>query len=452
MGKQNSKFSLKIEWILFGIIFSFLFLNFLYSDILITTNASITFDDLFFRGDLYQLYSATYQSYDGLFASAFITYDFPIYIFFGLWNLPLWIYTSLTGAHWELSYFAILYAKLFLVVLTILAFIVMNQILKYFGFLKEDQKMYQFLFLSSSLTLMVLAMFGGYDILSIIFVLLGIYFYLKDDLLKFIFFFAIAISLKLFALFIFIPLLLLKEKNIWKILGYGLLSLSILVLSKFIYWNAPMYYESMHAFEDNMFGKLSLSYIPTPFGNVSIFMTIYILICCWCYGKKFQDKKIGDLYTMYLPLVIYGFFCIFCQSHPQWIILLIPYMIFFLVYNKQNKTFNLILESVFSVSMLGIFYQVYTWVFNPSLMNHMLLSRLVPQVNGIVEISRFHIDQFSPLLNAVALGTFIYFLWLNRPEKIVHQEREENWQSSFLLLRTCLIVPFALVLIYYYFR
>src|SRR5699024_8599457 len=138
-----------------------------------------------------------------------------------------------------------------------------------------------------------------------------------------------AISLKLFALLIFIPLLLLKEKKIWKIILYGLGAISLLAFAKIIYHNAPMYMESMTTFEDNMFAKLSLSYIVSPFGNISIFVLLYALVCIWCYSKKILDKNLQNLYTLYIPLVIFGFFTVFCQIHPQWIILLVPYLIFF---------------------------------------------------------------------------------------------------------------------------
>jgi len=449
MKELNQNKFLKIGFILLFILFVWLFLTFLYGDILITTNASITFDDLFFKGRLYELYKETYFTFGGFLENTCITYDFPIYIFFGLWNLPLWIITKLTNMDWTTSYGAILYAKLFLVALVGISLYVMNKILLHFQL--KDAKMYNFLFLSSSLVLMVITMFAGYDILSMVFVLLGIYYYLKDDLKKFTLFFAVAISLKLFALIIFIPLLLLKEKNIWKIILYGIASVSLLFLSKLIYMNAPMYYESMHGFESNMLDKLTLSYIVNPFGNTSIFLTIYVFICFWCYGKKESSQKLIDLYTMYIPLVIYGFFSIFCQIHPQWIIIMMPYFIFFLIYNKEKRNTNILVECVFTVSMMLIFYQVYTWVFSPDLMRY-TVGQFIPQTNGISTISLFQINRFSPMINSVILASFLYFIWMNKPEKLIEQKETQKWDYSLLFLRMLIIVPFAGIIVYYYFR
>ena len=451
--RKNPK--LFLLWCLFFLIFAFVFLNFLFGDLLITTNASIIFDKLFFKGDLINLYAASYHPYEaGMFAGTNITYDFPIYIFFGLWNLPLYIYSLFSKVSWELSFLNILYAKTFLLVLVFFCLLVMKKILVLFH-LEKESSMYNFLFLSSCLVIMVIGMFGGYEILSILFTLLGIYYYLKDDLKKFTFFFAIAISLKLFALLIFIPLLLLKEKKVWKIILYGLGAISLLALAKIIYHNAPMYMESMTSFEDNMFAKLSLSYIVSPFGNISIFVFLYALVCIWCYSKKIFDHNLQNLYTLYIPLVIFGFFTVFCQIHPQWIILLAPYLIFFLIYNKENRKLNLFLEIGFSVTNLLLFYQVYTWVFCPSLMNSMLINTFIPphnNITGLPILERINLGQFNAIIGGIMVACFLYFLYLNKPEKLQNQMKDEGWSYSVLLTRLLVIVPFVGIIVYYYFR
>ncbi|MCI8575319.1 MAG: hypothetical protein HFI09_02505 [Bacilli bacterium] len=451
MTKNNEKV-LKKEWIIALSIFALCFLIFLYGDILITTNTSITFDKLLFQGKLYHLYEASYKTFGGILLDSYITYDFPIYIFFGIWNLPLLILTKITGFYWVESYGAILYAKLFLVALMIILFKVMKKIINHFKLSQEDNKMYQYLFISSSLTIMVIAMFAGYDILSLVFTMLGIYYYLKDDLPKFTLFFAIAISVKLFALLIFIPLLLLKEKNIGKIIGYSLLAISLVIIPKIIYRNAPMYQISMNSFENNMMNKLNLSYLITPFGNTSIFTTLYVLICCFCYGKNISEKKLIDLYTMYIPFVVYGLFAIFCEVHPQWVILLIPFLIFFLVYNKENRKTNILIESVFSASFLYLLYQIYYWVFSPNLMN-IMIGEFIPQKNGVTTLPILEqFKNYNSLFGGAALALLLYLFWINRPEKLLKQEQKEKWCHWLLMARSCIIVPFAAIIIYYYFR
>lgn len=62
----------------------------------------------------------------------------------------------------------------------------------------------------------------------------GLYFYLKDEKKKFITFFAIAVVCRMFALWVYIPLVLLKEKRIRKILLYGVGLISLVIIPKLL--------------------------------------------------------------------------------------------------------------------------------------------------------------------------------------------------------------------------
>ena len=442
----------RYEWGILTIITVFLFVSFIFGDILVTTNASIVFDKLLFTGHPFQLYEATYHTFSGILAGTNITYDIPFYIFFGIWNLPLAIITLITNFPWYQYTISLLYAKGFLVFLSFCAVFVMNKILTLFHLNDKDKKMYAFLFLSSSITFMVLYMFAGYDILPIVFILLGVYYYLKDDWKKFIFFFAVATSIKLFALFLFIPLLLLKEKNIWKIGFYTLCSMSLLLFSKLLYYHAPMYLESMGSFENSMLQKLNISTIQGPFGPVSIFVLLYALVCIWCYQKKEKDQKMLNLYTMYLGLVVYGSFVTFCQIHPQWLILVVPYLIFFLVYHKGARNLNILLETAFSGLAILLLYAIYDYVFSPGLMNQMLIHILFPRDIVLAPLPLIHyVMTYQGFVSALIFATFFYFLYINYPKNI-ENEKNEPWSHSLLLLRMCVILPFALLIVYTYFR
>ena len=83
-----------------------------------------------------------------------------------------------------------------------------------------------YLFLSSAVVFVEIGLVGQLDVLAFPFLLLGIYYYQRKNYKKFILFFSIAISFKLFPLFIFIPLVLLYEKNVLKIIFKTLLALS----------------------------------------------------------------------------------------------------------------------------------------------------------------------------------------------------------------------------------
>ena len=236
----NSKIPTKFEWGILVFLFAFLFVNFLFPDIILTTNHSISFYDLLSKNDLIHFYSENYII-NGPLGTTHMTYDFPIFAIMVLWNIPLLLLQKIFGIVWYNNLISILYAKSILILFAILSLWIMKKILVLLNKTQEDIKWYKFLFVSSPIFLMVLGLFGGYDIISIFFSLVGIYYYLQDKDKQFVLFFALAISLKLFALVLFIPLLLLKYKKISKILLYGFLSLSVLIFAKLVYMNAPMY-------------------------------------------------------------------------------------------------------------------------------------------------------------------------------------------------------------------
>lgn len=450
----------KFEWIFAIWLFAFLFIVFLYNDILVTTNFSIAFDKLILKGQFYHLYEATYHAFGGMFDCQQITYDFPIYIFFGIWNTPLAVITHFSNIHWEETLWGVYYAKLFLILLLFLNLKVISKILELFQLDYTDKKMYNYLYISSAFTLLIVAMFGGYELLSMLFALLGIYFYLKDNNKLFLLFFAIAISIKLFALFIFIPLLLMKEKNIWKIILYGFCGVSLLLFSKLYFMHAPMYYESMHGFEGLMSERFMKGIISSGYGGISIFALLFVIICFYAYSIK--DDYQSDLFklnTMYIPFIIYMLFLTFIYCHPQWYILIVPYEIFFLIINKKNRKINLILDIAISVSAVALLFLVFNSVFIPwAITPYTILKYIVPSKNYYLKIlpfiEHFHLVDYKNLVSSVFFGSLLYFSYINNPKKILANNKKniEPWNHPLLWLRMCIIIPFAAIILYYYFR
>ena len=441
----------KIEWIFLIILFLFLFVNFMFPDIILTTNHPISFYDLLFKNDLIHFYSENYII-NGPLGTTFMTYDFPIFAVMGLWNIPLLLLQKIFNFIWYNNFFSILYAKSILILFSILTLWIMKKILILLKKEKNDISWYNFLFISSPIFLMVIGLFAGYDIISIFFSLVGIYYYLQNKDKQFLLFFAIAISLKLFALILFIPLLLLKYKKLGKIVLYLAISLSILVFSKIIYMNAPMYQESLNSFNDGMITYLMTNNFAGSFSNVSIFAIIYTIICIWCYLKEYKGKETLEKYTMYIGLVVMGAFCTFVTIHPQWFILILPYLCYFLIENKEERYQNVLLEIVYVVSILLVLITHYTWVFCPTLLYRMLINNLFPLETISTHMPLIaRLNEYLPLLSGVSIACFIAILYLNFPDrkkKIVNTGMPKN----LIWIRMCFILIPVLLMIIGYFR
>ena len=110
---------------------------------------------------------------------------------------------------------------------------------------------------------------SAYDIVALYFAIIGLDYYFKGNTKKFTICFMFAIPLKFFALLIFIPLVLLREKRILKIAGYVFASiLPILFFRFFIPCRA--------VFDDPASAALHLSNIlkSTELSNLAFLYTV----------------------------------------------------------------------------------------------------------------------------------------------------------------------------------
>jgi Gpi18-like mannosyltransferase len=161
-----------------------------------------------------------------------------IYAIFAIWNLPLKLFglthnVAATGV--MLSIPELIWTKLLLVIFYFASAFVIYKISKQITNNVDNSKIVSIIFATSPIAIFAVFIFGQYDIIGVFFTMLGFYYYVKNDYLKFSIFFSFAISLKFFPLLIFIPLILLVEKRILHILKYGIISLSATILQIITY-------------------------------------------------------------------------------------------------------------------------------------------------------------------------------------------------------------------------
>ncbi|MBO4389655.1 MAG: hypothetical protein J5825_02195, partial [Lachnospiraceae bacterium] len=156
------------------------------------------------------------------------------------------------------SFGSYLYYEMLPVTFYVLSAAVFCEIAKLLGFQMRRRRLLGYAALTVPLALYSQFIFCQYDIFTVFFVLLGIYFYLKGDLLKFALLFGFAITFKYFALAIFVPMLLLKEKNPLKILLYLILAAVIPVAEVALCWHEQ-------AFLDHVLGFTAIRYVMGDF-------------------------------------------------------------------------------------------------------------------------------------------------------------------------------------------
>ena len=321
-----------VDYIIAVIIMVFCFFSYQHADVLHTGGSSFAYLNGHFW-DFYD-YNAKYLKVNN--------YMPTTYLFFALWNIPIKLLGLVTVPTKHVGIIVRLWYKLFTTIIYIGTAFIIEKICSELNLNTRSAKLTAFLFFTNPIALYSQFIFSQYDIITTFFLLLGLYFWLKDDDYKFIASFAIALTCKYFSLLFFVPLLLIKEKNILKILHKLLLVCSLFIVETIIYLHSS-------AFINGVFGFKAASYIfelslDLGYTKISVVLLLYAIICGYCYFVEIPDESQSKVAIWILNLVTFIAFGL-SFWHPQWLLMAVPFWVLGTVFAK-NKEFYLFLDIV----------------------------------------------------------------------------------------------------------
>lgn len=426
----------KLDWAILIVLSVFMFVTMFYADLIIIYNHSLTFLDSLFSFDMANFYANSLaKPYFGFGA----VYYWTVYLVIGIWNLPVWILQKLFGIN-VFSIKCLLWCRLEVVFFLILTLWMMEKLLREFGFGKEKYRFAQFLFASSLLVLLPTVSISQIDIITVFLMLLGIYEYVRTDKItwKFLLIFSFTASLKIFALFVFIPLVLLREKRILYAIWDLLMGTVWIALCLLPYAGREDYIEATSVLNDVMVERMFTTTFPA--GNVEIpaFLSILVAISIWAYIKKPQTKESCFYDVNWIGLAVFADFFIFVFAHPYWIVLLAPYLILLVVMNAEHTKINLILEFFLSACVSVFYWCTFGVYVTEDTFSYLILPRfgLVPNgtgyqgLSGLIEAKNW--ENYVSVLFGIFVVCLLAFLWINRPEKKQEQYRvhlAEDWKN-----------------------
>ena len=278
------------------------------------------------------------------------------YILYAIWNIPLKLFGIVPEPTMSVGFWTIMWYKVLPVGFYLATAIVIYKICNQIGFGSLKSKLCAFAWLVSPIAFFSQFIFGQYDIFTVFFMLIGMYFYYKGGMTKFILFFSIAITFKYFPLFIFIPLLLLREKNKWNIVRSMAFVMIPFALEVLIYIASP-------AFKTGVFGFGATSFILKPafcsgMTEVSIFVLSILILFIWAYFIEPKNDKDLVKWGLYISNIV--LFLLFGLSfwHPQWLLFAVP---FWTISTFISKKFDLFILLDIAMMLFFIIYTVNTW-------------------------------------------------------------------------------------------
>lgn len=416
----------------FILVFLFFFYNYFYSDILITTSHSINFWNAVFPWDIRNFYEIAQSDIRNEAYTIYLNpgYDFPIYVLFGIWNFPLWLLRELAGLDIWNSSIALMWAKSIILFFTVLCCISIKKICVEIN--QEKDYKTAILFFLTSLYLYAGAVVNSqYDIIVSFFMLEALYHIIKGERKKFIFYIAVSVGIKPFSLFIFVPLILYAEKNLLKIILQSIITIVPYVFLKVFIPNniqTGTYGNVLTLFKNKI--RIGTDDIP-------IFLLACFVFWLICYGRRSVNRESFARNCIQMCYIAFALFFMLCGTSPYWIVMLAPFQCLLFVTNKKYLCFNVILEMVSSICIIGTYIIKSPWCYDVRLVRSSLLAKLcgmrfdttdniLDLVHNISAVIYDNLDKATYMLFGIFFACSAVSIWLNvcAPSNVVFENED----------------------------
>lgn len=417
----------KIDLFLYFFLILFCFLSFNHPDLhLIISETSSLFD-----GPLFSFYDRLKDK-----AGILPAYPPSIYFIFGLWSLPLKAVGVLTGfTHVSEVGFLFFWYKLLTTLFSIATAILIYKIAFYCSKNTEYSSYSTWIWLSSPFFIFTQFVFGQIDIFPLFFALIGFYYFQKNSLFLFSLFFGLTLTFKGFPLFLFIPLLLLKEKRVLHCLLYLGVLLLPYQLEKLLFSNSPAFLESTKSLTTlGLFRIQGLVFEISNFQHTAIFPAIWTFICGWAYTLELKNHEEHYKYSLFIGLTVFTLFFILVDCHPQWFIYFTPFFaLLVLFYIKPQLLFQL--EILLTLTFIFVVYTKYPqnvdlnlmasgiWAqFNPTVWDERLMPWILNQAHRPLTVWVLDTIPFKSVpgksASGVLMGIILLYIWCLSPASL----------------------------------
>ena len=448
----------EIEWICLSVITLLFFFTLYYGD-----NIGM-FLIYFWKNDLLLSLNSVFALGDNQ-----LPYGIVQQLFCELWALPVNLVYKIRPFN-VANTFTVLWYKASMVFVFGLVIREIDKIAHKLGIDDKSIKWLRILLISTITVALPVYHIAQSDVIYLYLVLLAIRLYFEEKYKWMIFAFALAISCKYIAVFAFIPLILLTEKRIFRIIRDCVLGVSLIPLQHAWYklitfidskllGNGTMIVEKevfvkdaagntvksqVLATTDEAYGGFMSHYlhkalffeIPAIHKNnvASVLVVLFILLCIWCYLQKKEDEEQWKIICFFaIASGMFIFFC-FASPNPYWIVIMYPILYLLIFLHRDRIRANLLLINGFSLTLFVTYIVNYPHVYGGSSnLDYLLLEGLKkgiyemdkgPQVYGY--LNKLGINTFMSVIVAVCLATAIGLVAVNYPKTRINEGLSEN--------------------------
>lgn len=387
----------RLDWIISSIVLLILFLTCMQGDMRLTGNRSFLMYEHFT-----DFYKASYEQSGGYYAN----YLPSTFIAYAIWNLPLYLAGHIPEAILTNSFINNMWYKLLPVILYYVTAHFMYKIGMEAGFGEKKSRLCKFAFLVFPIGVFSQFIFSQYDIFTVFFMVLGLYYFLKGKMWRFALLFGVATTFKYHAVLYFLVLLVLKEKKIRDILKYTLVMFLPVLVEVLPNIN------SIH-FQRHVMGFGALKFVQKQFSfgffngfNLVAVAATFVLV--WAYQRKTRDEE--DLFswasflTTAMSFAIFGF----ASWNPQWLLLLVPFLLLNIFINENGN----MLVMITNIFMLALYIFSSQSMVGENVLNCGILKYILPSSEFAVrmwDVYKFHDEELLCSAMWVVLLVYVIF-------------------------------------------
>ena len=266
-------------------------------------------------------------------------YNFLIYVIMAVWQAPMLLLTRGMSLDYLSCPWALLWSKLFLVVMSLAAAVLIRRIVTFCGVSASKAALAQVLFFSSFFTFYPIMVCAQLDIISATLMLAGFYAYLKNNTRLFWLFFALAAPCKMFALFLALPLILSRWKNLLKAVLFWASLAVVIVGEKLLFADSAIYTTALGSqSRDALAALLQGSALG---GRLIPFIAVYLVILLLSWMRREPDGR----EAVSLCFLVWGSFIALSGIRTYWVMLVIPFMVMAMVVNSRFLSAGILAET-----------------------------------------------------------------------------------------------------------
>jgi len=327
-----------VDWALLGVILLGAYAFFLYGDVRATFEHSFNFLDAVLQGRIGDFYRIAIEHTS---TGHPAVYDIPLYLLFGLWNLPTYVIYRITGFQYLLSTPAQLWLKTMMVLAALVAAKVLVDIARDLGVGRQRSKWVAFFFLSSMTLFVPVFVIVQYDIIMIVF-----------------------------------TLLLLRGKRLRVVVLQVVVGLIGLVGCRAIYHGNVAYKASTGGFMSSMLQRLTAVGVPWQGSMIPIFVVFMVGIVIFAYLRRPQGTKALAADAVYICLAIHLVRAAVVPLNPYWAVMVSPFAVLIIFLNPRHVLLNSALEMGVGTALFLMYTFTGFSMYDRSILDQLLLPHL----------------------------------------------------------------------------